>query len=364
MKIALFVPSLQLGGLQQVAVRLCAQWRRRDHEVTLVVINKGDLFYDVPAGVRVVCLNLPSMDSLRLRRLHRLIQRMHGLRNAFNALDAEVVIVFGAAVWAQMALWPGRLSTPAIMSMRTDPLTFPNAISWNRWSKLAEHKADVIVALTENTRQFYRERSDVLVRMIPNQVQPVPGATPERAAGQRIISHGRLHAAKGLDLLVRAFAQVHADLPHSRLCLIGDGPERAPLLHLVASLGLQDAVSIKPGTQKVDDELRSAHLYVLASISEAFGNALVEAMAAGLPVIATDCEGPLAILQDHDNGLIVPKGEVDALAHAMRKVLTDDALRNQLSRRALQSVERFYPDNIMPLWEAAIEDAMRHKHAA
>jgi glycosyltransferase involved in cell wall biosynthesis len=364
MKIALFVPNLRLGGLQQLAVRLCAQWKLRGHDVTLVIINKTDMFYDVPAGVHMVRLDLPPMFTLKLRRLHRLIQRMHGLHKAFDGLDADVAIVFGADVWAQIALWPGRLSTPAIMSIQIDPRTFPDAIPWNPWSKQAEHKVDVIVALTENTRQFYRERSDVTVHVIPNMVYPAPNAATERAEGQRIISHGRLHAIKGLDILVRAFAPVHAALPKSRLCVIGDGPEREPLLQLVASLGLEDAVSIKPGMQEMVDALRCSHLYALASLSDAFPLALLEAMAAGLPVIATDCDGPLTIIQDQDNGLIVPKNEVDALANAMQRVLTDGVLRSQLSRRALQTVERYYPENVMPLWDAAIQDAMLHKRAA
>ena len=367
MKIALFVPNLSLGGCQRMAVQLAAGWAGSGHQVTLVIVNKSPVFYDAPATVRIIKLELQPMHTLKIRRKYRLIPRMHGLHKAFSSLDADVVIVMGADVWAQIALWPGRRATPAIMAMRTDPQTYPDALSWNGLSRLAEPKADAIVVMTEAARQFYLRRADVPIHVIPNMVHPNTRAFVQRDDGQRIISHGRLHSIKGLDVLIQAFARVNAALPQSHLLLVGDGPERAKLGQLIASLGLQHAVSMPGSTHQIDKALALSDVYVMPSLSEAFGNALVEAMAAGLPVIATDCDGPMSIIRSGENGLIVPRRSVDALADAMKQLLTDEALRRRLAQRALATVEQYHPERIMPLWDAAMDSAIqrfRTRHAS
>jgi glycosyltransferase involved in cell wall biosynthesis len=313
--------------------------------------------------VYVILLNLLPIYSAKIRRKYRLLGRMHALHRAFNQLDVDVAIVFGADLWAQIALWPFRRKTPAILSIRVDPRTSSDAQSWEGMSRLAEPSADTIVTLTEDTRQFYEARSHTPVRVIPNFVLPNPHAPASLENCRLIVSHGRLNKVKGLDILMRAFACVHQVLPDSRLLLIGDGNERANLEILRDTLGTQHAITFSGSMNEVEAVLASSGLYVLSSRSEAFGNALLEAMAAGLPVIATDCAGPLSMIQNGDNGLIVPREDVPALASAMEKVLTDCTLRERLALRAFETASQYYPAQVLPQWDAAIQFAIAHHHS-
>jgi len=361
MKIGLITHDLVLGGMQRATVNLVSQWLARGHEVTLVLTDASPRFYAPPTGVRVIELGLPSSYVLSWRRVPAFIRSMRAMRLAFNALEVDVAVVFTPELWSHIALLPGRRQTPAIMSMRVDPHTFPPYRNIGEaLSRFAEPRADAVVALTDNARQYYLKRTRAPIHVIPNIVLPNAGATRLRG-GRHIVSTGRLEKIKGYEALIRAFAKVHAAMPDSRLTIVGEGRDRDNLEALITSLGLSQSISLPGSTTDVGPALADADLFVLSSRSEAFSNALIEAMAAGLPIIATDCAGPLAVLTPGRNGLIVPIENVDALAGAMLLVLSDVALRRRLSESALETVSRYHPDRIMPLWDAAFRDAMQRQ---
>jgi glycosyltransferase involved in cell wall biosynthesis len=151
-------------------------------------------------------------------------------------------------------------------------------------------------------------------------------------------SVGRLDAVKQFDVLLEAFAQVHASNPRVRLVLVGDGPQRPALEAMVQRLGLSDAVRL-PGQQAdVRPWLGAMDLFVLPSAREGISRAALEAMASGLPVIASDVSGNCEILRDTDAGMLVAAGDVAALAVAMRRCCDDAPLRQRLGEAARQRV--------------------------
>jgi glycosyltransferase involved in cell wall biosynthesis len=147
-----------------------------------------------------------------------------------------------------------------------------------------------------------------------------------RPPGAHLVLVGRLAAVKGVPVLLDALARV-TDIPGLRLTLVGDGPDRAALETHARALGLSGIVTFagyQTSTQ-VAATLRDADALVLPSFAEGLPVVLMEAMATGLPVIATQIAGIPELVRDGENGRLVPPGNADALAEAIRDILTDPA---------------------------------------
>jgi glycosyltransferase involved in cell wall biosynthesis len=183
-----------------------------------------------------------------------------------------------------------------------------------------------------------------LVRVIHNAIDDAePGADPPRpvgAATKRIVTVASLEPCKGHDVLLEALRRVAADIPVQCL-LVGDGPSRPSLQATVRSLGLGDMVRFLGYQEAVTTIVRECDVFVLPSLLEGFGIAVVEAMALGVPVVASATGGIPEIITDGEDGLLVPPGDSSALAAAIRRLLTDDALREAIVGRARERAKRF-----------------------
>jgi glycosyltransferase involved in cell wall biosynthesis len=146
-----------------------------------------------------------------------------------------------------------------------------------------------------------------------------------------IVACGRLTEEKGFDYLIHAFADVRRSTP-AHLWIVGDGPLRQKLEKEIQKLGIGDYVHLLGFQKNPFKFMASADVFVLSSLWEGFGNVIVEAMACGVPVIATNCPyGPGEIIDDGINGLLVPPADASALADCIIRVLRDRELRRKLS---------------------------------
>jgi glycosyltransferase involved in cell wall biosynthesis len=153
---------------------------------------------------------------------------------------------------------------------------------------------------------------------------------------------GRLHAAKGLAHLIDAWATVVQQRPDARLWLVGEGPEHAALERQIHSLRLVGRVTLVGSFDSVEDMLLAADVFVLPSFEEGLSIALLEAMAIGMPVIASDISGNRRVVQDDLNGLLVPSGNSATLAQAIERVFTAPDWAAELGAAARRHVEEHY----------------------
>jgi glycosyltransferase involved in cell wall biosynthesis len=160
----------------------------------------------------------------------------------------------------------------------------------------------------------------------------------------RLVSVGRLHAAKGHDTAIQAVHQLAAQGRDVALSIIGAGPERDALAALVSSLGVSNRVQLRGSLSEgeIIELMNDAHAFALASHSEPLGVAYMEAMSMELPTIGTDAGGVGELITDGVNGLLVPPRDVDGLARAIARLMDDPALRSALGGAGRKSVvERF-----------------------
>jgi len=175
-----------------------------------------------------------------------------------------------------------------------------------------------------------------------------------------VLAAGRLSAEKDHATLLRAFAIVAPQIEHD-LIIAGDGAEEASLREQIRALGLDNRAHLVGYRQDLPSLLASADLLVHTSRWEGFGNVLVEAMAAGTPVVATDAPfGPRAILETVPGGVLVPIGDERAIAHEVLRLLGDDIERQRLSDIGHEGVPRNYSaDRLLGAYEQLIT-ALRH----
>lgn len=251
----------------------------------------------------------------------------------------------------------------AIHTIHLEPPFTPDAPLnplWTRWFDAAD-RFDAVLWPTASQRADVGERfgaSEVHV-VAPNGVPGVPSVVPaaQRVPG-RVVALGRLAPGKRLDLAIRAFSRVVERVPGAVLEVWGEGAERSRLEALVAELGLDGSVRLPGATEDPAAVLSRAAVYVSASAFEGQGLALAEALALGTPAVAFDIRyGPRDLLAG-GGGVLVPDGDVDALADALVAVLGDDALRSRLAAEAVAAARVLAPARVMTALASAVTDVL------
>ena len=176
------------------------------------------------------------------------------------------------------------------------------------------------------------------VRVIHGGVSP--GKRPRKEAGDKntVLFIGALVKQKGADVLVEAFKRV-MEKHKAELLIVGDGPERESLERLCRGLGV--AAEFSGYVEDTEEVLRKSSVLVLPSREEGFGLVLLEAMAAGVPVVATRVGGIPEIIADGENGLLVDREDPEALAEAISRILADPELRRRLVAKGFETLTRF-----------------------
>lgn len=217
--------------------------------------------------------------------------------------------------------------------------------------RLALRRYDAVVGVSDAvSRSVQRWAPHANVLTIPNgwEGAPLPHAPDEHPT---IVAVAAFRPEKGHPVLLRAFRQVLGDLPAARLILVGDGPTRPDAERISAELGIAESVRFLGAVQDVWPWYQRAHVAVVPSLTEPFGIVAAEAMAAGLPVVASRVEGLPEVVDDGETGLLVDPADADGLATALTLLLSDPARSEQLGRagrsraaelRLSTTVQRYY----------------------
>jgi glycosyltransferase involved in cell wall biosynthesis len=291
------------------------------------------------------------------------MRRILALRRALRVLAPDMVISFLTRINVMTVLATRGHDVGVIVSERNNPLRQATSPVWRRLRAGLYGLADRLVTPSRGVLEALPASIRGRGRVIPNPVD-LPRRTARRGDGRTMVAVGRLDEQKGFDLLLPAFARIAARHPDWRLVIWGEGEERARLEAVRDGLGLAARVRMPGVTARPGQWVEEADLFVLSSRYESFGNVVTEAMAAGLPVLVTDCPwGPGEIVQHGVDGWLVPPENVPALAQALDLLLGDEALRARLADAARRNVQRFARAQVMALWDELLED-LRASRAA
>lgn len=357
MRIFLLVSSMEGGGAERVAATLANAWAERGEEVTIVATfsRGGGCRYPLGPNVRFVRLVDISV-GWPMAYPSRLV-RLRVLRHLIVTERPDVVVSLLTNVNVAGILATRGLDIPVVVSERIHPLATP----WGRrvLRRLTYPMADVVVVQTEEAaRAIRRLVGRAPVAVLPN---PLPAELQARdprgrcnpASRHRLVGMGRLERQKGFDLLIRIFYRLAQEFPDWDLWIWGEGSQRRALEAQVVKLGLEPRVFLPGWTSEPWDELERADVFVLPSRWEGFPNALLEAMALGVPCVAYDCPaGPREITRGGQDAMLVPAEDELAMEDALRTLMTNEALRTDLGARGAVSVrERYALPRVITMWD-------------
>ena len=206
--------------------------------------------------------------------------------------------------------------------------------------------ASTVIALTEHMKDAMQAIYSRDIIVVPNGINLNEVAEKETEGGnpsKRVLFVGRLHPVKGVQYLLGAMKMVHQELPEAKLILVGDGEEREHLENLTDSLGIRGCVEFagRVPHDRVQDYMNRAEVFVLPSLSEGFPVTILEAMACGLPVVATRVGGLPDVIEDGVNGYLVKAKEPSEIAEALLKLLLDEQLWETISKTNKQKVNDY-----------------------
>lgn len=209
---------------------------------------------------------------------------------------------------------------------------------------------DKFVVLTNEDRGYWGNLPNIEV--IPNAAMHVSDAYSD-VMNKRVIAVGRLDYQKGFDRLIQAWelVQYTGKFTDWKLDIFGQGEWREMLQQMIDKAELQNTVCLNRPTKQIGEEYVKSDMLVMSSNYEGFPMVMIEAMACGLPVVSFDYKcGPKDIIQPGINGLLVPNGDIQALADAMMKVMEDEAYRKMLSLNARKVVDTYSEQAVMSQW--------------
>lgn len=355
MNITLFIGGLNNGGAERVACNLANFLSIRKHNVEILTISEVKESYYLEPSVKVT--NLLKLSE-RKNVFHDNIIRFSRYANYMLKHKTDAYVIF-LPFTINLAL-STKFLTKSVMI--TAERANPNDYSLMTQKKLKKNarKADGWVFQTEEQKGWYDGvLGDAKSIVIPNAINPdfiKPIFKGERK--KLIVSSGRLNKQKNHALLIIAFAKIAEKFPDYNLCIYGEGAKRDELCELVSKLGLDDRVSLPGYATNISEKLQESSMFVLSSDFEGMPNALMEAMALGLPCISTDCGGGGArfLINDGKNGLLVPTQDVDAMVAAMDNLLSNKEYANKLGNEASRISKILAPDIIYSKWEKFIID--------
>jgi glycosyltransferase involved in cell wall biosynthesis len=360
LRVLLFIHSLHGGGAERVAADLSAHWAQMGREVMVVTQASADGdVYVLHPNVRREVLHTAG-EGGGLRGIWSNVQRVRALRRVIKAFRPDIVLGMMTTASVLSVLASSGLGCRVIATEHTHPPSQTLSGLWLRLRRLTYPRAARVVALTRGTADWIEQHvPGSRLAVIPNPVHwPLPRAepllTPVSGDGRkRLLAVGRLHADKGFDLLIQAFATLAPSHPDWDLVILGEGDERAALEAQVGKAGLASRISMPGRAGNVGDWYDSADLYVLTSRFEGLSNTLLESMASGLAAVSFDCDtGPREIVREGIDGVLVrPNGDVPALCKALADVMGNDGARQRMAQAATDVRDRFSATRVLQQWQ-------------
>jgi glycosyltransferase involved in cell wall biosynthesis len=342
MRIAQVVDTLEMGGLERMALDLAMEQKASGHEAHVYcLLRAGALAKEAEAaGIPVSVFH--KQPGLSLRLLAQLAWRF--FRDGIEVAHShDPNIHHYAAVAARMA------GVPVVVNTRHGPATSSGGSFNERWFRMALPFTDAVVFVSEQARRTIMERSGLSERMtsvIPNGIRverfmrrpAAPGSAWPRI---RFGTVGRLVQAKGHATLIDAFQRLRERLPTAVLQIAGGGPLRGELQEQVARLGLEECVTLAGACSDVAGFLSELDIFVFSSRNEGLPMAILEAMAAGLPIVSTRVGGVPEVVPEGEVGWFCPADDAASLAAAMYTAAVSPDLAQRGQRATRLALERY-----------------------
>lgn len=341
-----------LGGTQRVVINLI-NWLQQNtqHEMLLIIGYERDddkEIYDFSN------IQYKYMES-------GIVGKIRSIRKAVKEFRPDVMLTLDTPQCLFDIPATFGLKVRNIVSERNAPSHFAGKITTKFAARILINFADGYVFQTNAARDFYGGRIAKNSVVIPNplfNVEKLPTKPFEGNREKTIVTTGRLNKQKNHPMLIKAFKSIYEKYSDYKLIIYGEGPEREADQKLISDLGLNGKVLLPGATNDVPRAIYKAGIYVLSSDFEGMPNALIEAMALGLPCISTDCPcgGPRNLIKNGENGILVPVDDVKSLSNQLLKLIEDKEYAYRLGNNAFNLRKTLKQDIICQKWNDYFEN--------
>ena len=369
-RITLVISSLSCGGAERVLVLLAKRFIEREYQVSLVTLaDKNTDFYQLPSSVKRLSLDIMGQSGNIFEAIKSNFKRIVNLRKAIQSTQPDLVISFLRLTNVITILALLGVNYPVVVTEHNNARIFSYGKFWETLRRLTYPWSSIVVSVSKGVDKALEplskhKRAVIYNPIIIQENEAKSDQLPTTADPTKnwIVSMGRLKKQKGFDLLLPAFHKVSQQYPDWQLLILGQGELREQLENMRDNLGLSSQVIFTGSLRNPFKILRQAKIFVMASRNEGFPMAHGEALACGLPVIATDCpSGPREMIRHNIDGLLVPNQDISALATAMKYLMSYEHERQRLAAKTMEVTERFNIDKIMTKWEILIQKLLEKK---
>ncbi|TAM78879.1 MAG: glycosyltransferase [Acidobacteria bacterium] len=368
-KVLFLCYDLKDGGSPQVLSGILNHLNRNEFEPVLVTYS-GARVFPIPEGVTEHILRAKGGGNL-VRKLKANLTAVLRLRRVLRLEKPQIAVGMGGMTnWGLIlaaGLARGRMAViigehgAGALDYRTDRVT-----SWviSLLNRFLYPFADRIVAISDGVREYLVRDRRIRKEKVVTIHNPVDIGRIQKLAREQVddpwlrggdkpvvLWVGRMAAVKGLEHLIGVFERVQREID-ARLIIVGEGSLENAIRDSVRRKGLQDKVRFAGFQSNPYRYMSRSSVFAFPSLSEGFGMVLVEAMACGLPIVATDCvAGPSEVLLGGKCGILVPVADEEAMARGIISLLTDTALRERLISAAMERIADFEPAKVIASYE-------------
>lgn len=352
-KILMYIDMMSHGGAQQVMRNLADHFATEKIEVVLVNdfrLDENEAQYQLNKNIKRLYLRHTNSGNVVVKNF----ERVAALRRIVKKEMPDIVLSFLGRPNQRMLIATIGLKPKKIVSVRNDPQK-EYGKSWFKrcLARSLFRLADGCVFQTEEAKRYFshsvQNRSEVIVNPVNEQFYSVKRNLYTRD----IVSIGRLEPQKNNALLIYAFADLANKYKDQNVIFYGDGSLKETLLQLVKEKHLDKRIYFAGDTDNVPNILKKCNLFVLSSDYEGMPNALMEAMAVGVPCISTDCPcgGPKELIKNGEEGLLIPTGNIEEMKKAIDTILSNEKKRVELGNKAYVKAKEFRGEKVFVLWE-------------
>ena len=349
MNVVFYIPALYKGGSERVLINLAVFFQEKGYRVAIVTDYRVQNEYEVPDGIeRVVLVDTHSEKLTAFKAIWRFRRfcRDHAIGTVIAFLNIYHAVL--GTLFSQ---------TRCILSIRNDPQESYKTTLSKIKNRVLLPLADGVVFQTREARESFPYLRDRKTDIIENPIQDVFFDYDHNGSPNKLVTFGRLTAQKNQALLIDAVSDVVKRYPDVTLEIYGDGELKPALLQRIRELALEDHVFLRDSTTDVPSIMARSGIFILPSLFEGMPNALMEAMAVGMPCIATDCPcGGSAVLLRDDGGLLVKNNDRDDLTNAIIALLEKEDLRRHYSQNAKEKARLYKSKTIFLKWKTFLEN--------
>lgn len=364
-RIVFHLNCLERGGAERVVSNLAGQFVSNGYEVYIATEWQGEDEYEIDSRIKRVHVGL-TKEQEKHNRARKFVDRIMNLRKFVRQIDPDIVIAFARKANYRALTSTIGIKVPVVISVRINPIGWYDKLSDKIQIPLLFPRAAGCVFQTPDQRDFFPEYLQKKSRIILNPISDkfIGNPLPKKRE-KKVVHSGRLVDFKNQMMLLRAFQKVHEIHPDYVLEVYGpdsfDGTKEK-LETYIKENHAEDYIKLMGGSDQLEKDMINGTVAAFSSDYEGMPNAMLEAMALGLPVVATDCPpgGPRMVIHSGENGILVPVNDEQAMADAIVKLIENPELAKQYGNEAAKIGLQAGSELIFQQWKDYLEEICRN----